>query len=197
MEKESTRQRILTQALNLFAQEGYEAVSVDQIARAVGIKAPSLYKHFKSKRDIFESILLIMEARDSEQAAACDLPQEGIDDAPEAYAQPSMQDLIAFSKSMFRYWTEDPFASAFRRMLTVEQYRSEEMNRLYHQYLGSGPLSYTADLLGSREEALLLYGPMHILYSIYDEAQDKHAVLALLNAHLERWNDELSAQQSL
>ena len=49
MKQENTRQRILNAALELFAQYGYEAVSVGQIAEAVGIKAPSLYKHFKSK----------------------------------------------------------------------------------------------------------------------------------------------------
>ena len=73
-------------------------------------------------------------------------------------------------------------------MLTVEQYRSEEMNRLYHQYLGAGPLKYTADLLGSEEEALLFYGPMYLLYSVYDNAEDKASVYALLDAHLGRWH---------
>lgn len=45
MKKETTKQRILTEAVKLFSKEGYAAVSVDQIAKAVGIKAPSLYKH--------------------------------------------------------------------------------------------------------------------------------------------------------
>ena len=47
MKNETTKQRILTEAVKLFSKEGYEAVSVDQIAKAVGIKAPSLYKHYK------------------------------------------------------------------------------------------------------------------------------------------------------
>lgn len=72
-------------------------------------------------------------------------------------------------------------------MLTVEQYRSEEMNALYHQYLGSGPLKYVADLLGSPAEALSFYGPMHLLYSVYDDAKDKASVFAMLEAHLARW----------
>ena len=71
--------------------------------------------------------------------------------------------------------------------LTVEQYRSAEMNGLYHQYLGAGPLNYVADLLGSQEEALLFYGPMYLLYSVYDGAEDKVSVYPLLDAHLERW----------
>ena len=42
MKNATTKQRILIEAVKLFAKEGYEAVSVDQIANAVGIKAPSL-----------------------------------------------------------------------------------------------------------------------------------------------------------
>ena len=57
MKKTGTKDKILTEALKLFAQKGYESVSVIEIAEAVGIKAPSLYKHYKSKRDIFDSIL--------------------------------------------------------------------------------------------------------------------------------------------
>lgn len=187
MEKETTKRRILTEALKLFAAQGYDAVSVEQIAAAVGIKAPSLYKHYKSKRDIFLSILQEMERQDGENAAACAVPEMAIQEDPQAYEKTQTEDLIAFSRMQFRYWTQDAFASSFRRMLTLEQYRSEEMNRLYHQYLGSGPLGYVADLLGSKEEALLFYGPMFLLYSVYDEAQDKQAVLNLLDEHVKRW----------
>lgn len=56
--KEDTKQRILDEALRLFSQSGYDAVSVERIASAVGIKAPSLYKHFKSKQEIFDAIAL-------------------------------------------------------------------------------------------------------------------------------------------
>lgn len=194
MERGSTKQRILLEALKLFAKEGYEAVSVEQIAKAVGIKAPSLYKHYISKRDIFDSILRRMEECDREQAAACDLPEETKEVDLQSYEDPSIDDLITFSKEMFRYWTEDEFAASMRKMLTVEQYRSEEMNRLYHQYLGSGPLAYVTDLLGSEEKALLLYSPMHLLYTVYDSAEDKAAVLNLLDEHMERCKHELSAE---
>ena len=54
--------------------------------------------------------------------------------------------------------------------------------------LGDGPLNYTADLLGSKEEALLFYGPMHLLYSVYDNTEDKASVLKCLDEQLERWN---------
>ena len=188
MKTETTKQRILAEAVSLFAKEGYEAVSVEQIAKAVGIKAPSLYKHYKSKRDIFDSILRFMEQRDGEQAAACSLPEVPPEVMPEAYQTSSVESLITFSKQQFRYWTEDAFASSFRKMLTVEQYRSQEMSSLYQQYLGAGPLKYVADLLGSQTEALLFYGPMYLLYSVYDDTDDKTSVHAMLDAHLERWH---------
>lgn len=184
---ETTKQRILSEAVNLFSKEGYEAVSVERIAKAVGIKAPSLYKHYKSKRDIFESILRHMEQRDSERAIACSLPEGTAEEMPEKYRRSSVDDLITFSKEQFCYWTEDEFASSFRRMLTLEQYRSEEMSALYRQYLGEGPMKYVADILGSEEEALAFYGPMYLLYSVCDGAEDKASVSALLDAHFERW----------
>ena len=50
----STGERIVYEALVLFSKKGYSDVYVAEIASAVGIKAPSLYKHFKSKQDIFD-----------------------------------------------------------------------------------------------------------------------------------------------
>ena len=50
MKQEDTKQRILDKALELFSAKGYDSVSVGEIAKAVGIKAPSLYNHFPSKQ---------------------------------------------------------------------------------------------------------------------------------------------------
>ena len=62
MKQLSTKERIRTEALHLFAQYGYDAISVAQIAKAVGIQAPSLYKHYASKEDIFLAIIKEMES---------------------------------------------------------------------------------------------------------------------------------------
>ena len=188
-----TKQQILTEALKLFAAEGYEAVSVERIAQTVGIRAPSLYKHFRSKRDIFDSILREMERRDTENAEQFSLPTQTGEACPQACGGVPIGTFTAFCRQMFRYWTEDEFASAFRRMLTVEQYRSAEMNALYHQYLGAGPLQYTADLLGSAEAALTLYGPMHLLYSMADRPEGRDSALRMLDSCLETWRRQYPA----
>lgn len=51
-QKPSARQRIMDAALTVFSARGYTAAGVEDIAAAAGIKAPSLYKHFKNKRHI-------------------------------------------------------------------------------------------------------------------------------------------------
>ena len=53
----TTREKILSEALNLFSIKGYDPVSIRDIAAAVGIKESSIYNHFKNKQDIFDSIL--------------------------------------------------------------------------------------------------------------------------------------------
>ena len=63
------KEEILTVALHLFALDGYEAVSVSQIAGELDMTKGALYRHYKSKRDIFDSIVERMEQGDSEQAA--------------------------------------------------------------------------------------------------------------------------------
>ena len=59
---QDTKEKILLAALKLFAQDGYKAVSVSQIAGTLGMTKGALYKHYKNKRDIFAHIVAHMEA---------------------------------------------------------------------------------------------------------------------------------------
>ena len=57
MSKASTRDKILDAALTLFSEKGYDGVGVDLIGERAGIKGPSLYRHFKGKEDILNSLI--------------------------------------------------------------------------------------------------------------------------------------------
>lgn len=193
-----TKERILETALALFAREGYAGVSMADIAGELGITKGALYRHYAGKRDIFESILRRMEQMDGENAANHDVPAEPIERDEASYGDTEIESVVAYSEAMFRYWTEDPFASAFRRMLTLEQYRDCEMARLYSQYITGGPLKYMADLFREmtargcwRENdpmqlALEFYGPMTLLMAVADGPEGVDAV-ELLRAHLRRF----------
>jgi AcrR family transcriptional regulator len=50
-----TRARIQQVALELFAEQGYEATSLREIAERLGVTKAALYYHFKSKEDIVRS----------------------------------------------------------------------------------------------------------------------------------------------
>ena len=173
------KEEILIVALHLFARDGYEAVSVSQIAGELDMTKGALYRHYKSKRDIFDCIVQRMEQQDSEQARQNEVPEESIEKVPEEYQNVSVEDFVGYSKSMFEYWTEDDFASSFRKLLTLEQFRNEEMQNLYQQYLVSGPAEYVKDLFKNmeiknpEEEAVKFYANMFFYYSVYDGATDK------------------------
>ena len=157
------KEDILLVALHLFARDGYEAVSVSQIAGELDMTKGALYRHYKSKRDIFDCIVQRMEQQDGKQARENEVPEESIEKTPEEYQNVSLDD----------------FASSFRKMLTIEQFRSEEMQNLYQQYLVSGPTEYVKDLFKNmeiknpEENAVKFYANMFFYYSVYDGATDK------------------------
>jgi len=55
--KLGAKERIVREALNLFAKKGFTETSVREIAEAVGIRASSLYSHFESKASILDYLL--------------------------------------------------------------------------------------------------------------------------------------------
>lgn len=194
-----TKEKILINALHLFAKNGYEAVSVSLIAGKLGITKGALYRHFKNKRDIFQSIVERMKNADRERAEKYSMPEGTMEETAEAYRQTSLDIIADYSKAQFRYWTEEEFPSDFRKLLTLEQYHDPEMARLYEQYLSSGPLMYMADifsvLAGSREDAmqtaLEFFGPFFLLLSAYDSAADKASMTELLDSHVDSFTARL------
>ncbi|GGL45695.1 TetR/AcrR family transcriptional regulator [Planomonospora parontospora] len=67
----STRERIIDEALRLFAERGYSATSVAEIEAASGLSpgAGGLYRHFKSKYEVLAAAMNEHAARTSAQIA--------------------------------------------------------------------------------------------------------------------------------
>lgn len=194
MKQVDTKQRILSESLRLFSENGYDAVSVAEIASAVGIKAPSLYKHYKSKRDIFDSILKKMSEADGFYADENDMPN--VDDD---YNNVSLESIKTFSVAMFKHWIDDEFAARFRRMLSLERFKNSEMAELYKSYISSGPLDYMKEVFAGMnysesdagQLALSFYGPMFMLYTVYDESENKKEIVSQAEMHINKFIDDL------
>lgn len=55
-----TREKILEESSKLFAEKGYSATGIDEIARNVGITKSVIYYHFKNKEDILHTLFQIL-----------------------------------------------------------------------------------------------------------------------------------------
>lgn len=201
MEKKSTKQMILDEALCLFSEHGYGAVSVGQIAQAVGVKAPSLYKHYKSKQDIFDAILAEMARRYEVQAASMRL--DGSDPLADAgvYTEISEDMLIGMGKNLFLYFLHDEYVARFRKMLTIEQYHSSTLADLYTKQYVDDPLSYQSALFGlllqtgafrqadAQVMALHFFAPLCLLLTLCDRQPEREPeALRLLEQHIRQFN---------
>ena len=124
-----TKQRILDEALTLFSEKGYANVFVNDIAEKVGIKAPSLYKHYKNKQAIFEAIITEMNNRFEQQAHTLSI--NGTDPTADAEVYKSMDEdhLVKLGIDLFTYYLHDTYTKRFRKMLSLEQFQDKGLRR--------------------------------------------------------------------
>ena len=190
-----TKERILETALELFAQSGYLGTSMSDIAARLGITKAALYKHYAGKQEILDRIVERMNEMDYARAEEYEMPETAPDGFAEAYLHTPVQKIRAYSMAQFDHWTKERFSSNFRKMLTLEQYRDPKLAQLHHDYLAGGPLEYMAAIFrrltdsdeAAMQLALEFYGPMYLLYSVYDGAEDKESVSSMLGAHIDRF----------
>lgn len=197
----TTKEKILLTSLKLFAQDGYEAVSISKISGELGMAKSALYKHYKNKRDIFDSIINRMDELDYERAREYNMPDGNMDEIIKGYREISIDKIRIYTEVQFKHWTEEEFPSLFRRMLTLEQYRNQEMADLYQKYLVSGPIDYMTYLFegitGKKEEAKQLaiefYGPIFLMYSLYDNKREEDDLAEMLKKHVDRFSKKMDS----
>ena len=115
----TTKEKIIYESLNLFSTKGFDAISVRDIATAVGIKASSIYNHFKSKYEIFDTIIgrysehlgkfLHYIEIDTNFNNITFNKQEWLSD--EVFQRKSL--------SVFKFYLEDEYIVKFRKILTI------------------------------------------------------------------------------
>ena len=131
MKQEDTKQRILDQALELFSAKGYDSVSVGEIAKAVGMKAPSLYNHFPSKQAIFDAIIESTAERYEADTDRIDIHVQNVQKDIPIFTKITADALFEKVRQIFEYSLHNESISRFRRMMTIEQFRSPELAALY------------------------------------------------------------------
>ena len=123
-----TKEKILYNALDMFARSGYNAVSVRDIAGSVNIKESSIYYHFKNKQDILDSIVKKFEEHISGLTDILNTAVSGTD-----LSKPFSFD--AMRTYFFEQYLFDPFCNKMIRFMMIEQFSDEKMQSLYEHYL--------------------------------------------------------------
>lgn len=153
----STRQRALDAALELFSRKGYQAVSMGDIAGELGIKAPSLYKHFKGKEELYAALFPPLEDHYAELWSAVGTRQEQLEYDLQALGVLSMEQLEQGTLSWLQAEMADPQATAFRRFMAFETDSAE-------RWLWSEPLAlYEGFFSRLIQQEILRRGDPHVM----------------------------------
>lgn len=201
----TTREKIWHEALNLFSVKGFEAVSVRDIARAVGIKESSLYNHYKNKQDIFDTIISECSKRTDEvfrdMALVGDDMQWTADERTvNIYKGMTPEQFAGMAVHVFDFVFTDELSVKLRRMLTIEQYRSEYLANVFRQTSFDASLDYQAALFARMMEegcfietdpyimAMAFYAPIFLIFYKYDNSeQSLKEARALFERHLKHF----------
>lgn len=152
------KQKIIETALTLFSERGYDAVSVGEIAEAVGIKAPSLYNHFPSKQAIFDAIVETTALQYEKDTGRIDIHvQRAAADIPMLMTI-GEEELFEKLRQIFDYSLHNDNIRKFRKMMTIEQFRSPELGELYTRNFSERLVDYHAEIFRSLIVAGVIYG---------------------------------------
>ncbi len=160
----------------------------------VGIKDSSLYKHFKSKKDIFDTIVKEMHNRMSKLSLLTGLPSGECKAEASAYGKLTVDGLRALSRQIFLFYLKDNFVSRFWRMAMMEQYHSPEIYAIYHRIFMEESITYQTNLFREMIQqgyfisidpeimAVSFYSPIFFLLTKYmGEPEKENTALILLD----------------
>ncbi len=142
-----TKERILTSALEMFSQRGYEGTNIRELSASLGLVKSGIYKHFESKEAIWNALLDRMIAYYGERFGSSEhLPP--VPDSPE--------DFVSMTMRMVNLTIHDEQIMKTRKVLTLEQYRDERARDLATKHFLTGLTEmFTHIFSGMMEKGLI------------------------------------------
>lgn len=192
-----TKDKILIEALSLFSVSGFSGVSVRDIAKAVGIRESAIYKHYKNKQQLFDTIVEVSAGRiDSLQEELISKFNHNVN-TKEVFPISIIQEIYC---NIFLFYLTDDILSKFRRMMTIEHLKDNELNRKFKDMFIEKTLSYQSEVFrnlinegkvnGTNPDimAIHFYSPIFMLFFRYDFEDDKiDDALNLIKKHIQEF----------
>lgn len=125
----STKSRILDEALAVFAENGYRGTNLRDLAARLGLSKSALYKHYESKEAIWNALLDRMEAYYAERFGSL----EHMPATPK-----SCEELLTLTMKMIRFTVYDERIILTRKLLLTEQFHDERVCRLATKHFLGG-----------------------------------------------------------
>ena len=171
-----TKERILTAALEMFSQKGYEGTNIRELSASLGLVKSGIYKHYESKEAVWNALLDRMITYYGERFGS----PENLPPVPE-----SLESLVDMTMRMVNFTVHDEMIIKTRKLLTIEQFRDERARDLATKHFLTGlrdmftPLfagMMDKGLLRKDDPAMLAFtytAPISALIHLCDREPDK------------------------
>ena len=141
-----TKERILETALELFSKNGYSGTNIRELTASLGMVKSSMYKHFKSKEEIWNTLLDRMIAYYAERFGSA----ENLPPVPD-----STEELLSMTMRMMDFTVRDEKIVMTRKVLAIEQFRDERARTLATKHFLTGLTEmFTPIFAGMMEKGL-------------------------------------------
>ena len=154
-----TKERRLMAALEMFSQKGYAGTNIRELTASLGLVKSSMYKHFSSKEEIWNTLLdELIAYYDAHFGSPEHLPP--VPDSPEA--------LTRLTMLMVNITVQDEKIVMTRKVLTLEQFRDVRARELATKHFLTGLTDmFTRIFTGMMEKGLLRKDDPKILAFAY------------------------------
>lgn len=187
----STKESIIEEALRQFSQKGFDGTSMSDIAKPLGITKAALYKHFESKQQIFDEI--IVESEEKYKDVLDKLSVHFLNDNKgkmskkdvDVYSGISAEGLSKNVLKFVRFSMNDEYSRQVRRMLTISQFQSRELGEMYTRRYVETMLGYDEKLFeqlikagvikqgNPKVLAAMFYAPVIMYMGIWDREPER------------------------
>ena len=125
----TTKIRILDEALIMFAENGYKGTNLRDLAARLSLSKSALYKHYASKEEIWKALLDRMEAYYAERFGS----ENHLPDIPK-----SCEELFTATMGMLDFTVNDSRIILTRKLLLTEQFHDERVCKLATKHFLGG-----------------------------------------------------------
>lgn len=158
--QQNTAEKIFDASIDLFAKSGYDNVSIRDIARTVGIKESSIYKHYTNKEEIFQKIIKYPLSKIYTIAQRDDTTEQLI-------AKEGVDGFLADCGNVFASWMSDEKTVKILRIFYIELYHNDQIAQSYRELINAGDTFWASVMAMMMNQGLIKQADPKVVSSIF------------------------------